>query len=184
MPYKDVLRATLANLEPELADLEQQALKVRQAIEAIRALLPEEAAPAIEQPQTPSVASSREIPQPAPDRPLLRDAVPTILAQHPKGLTLPQLAQELWQRGWVGGETKPSAESIRPILHALRQDGRAASKKVRNSHYLVWRLVPPQPSLLDTINASLRDATVAQATPSPSAAFTIPLSGLSRSDDA
>jgi hypothetical protein len=160
MDYGDLLRETSAKLQQQLAHLETEAEKLRHVIEGIGALLPTEQSG--EGPQSENAQPTHRL---LAARPRLRDAVQTVLRENPDGMTLPDLAQNLWERGWVGGENKPSLETVRGALLALRRDRLTESDRLPNSKSHKWRLAKPRAGLLDVISQSLQQARNIQGLP-------------------
>jgi hypothetical protein len=133
------LRAALGELNEELRELDARREMVQTAISGIEKLINSEAkqdaAPASQARETaitdepPTPASANGATATPPRRPLLRDSIPVILREHPEGLTLKELTEELWRREWIGGKTEGSrAETVRQGLAGLRRNGVIASE--------------------------------------------------------
>lgn len=136
------LTAALNELRKELVEINTRRKKIERAIEGLTALLSIDAEADAEPPvpvvppcqQEEAHHLSDDIAGNGGDatngnrrperRPLLRDSIPQVLREHPDGLTLKELADELWRRDWVGGKTQERRlETVRQGLVALRRNG-------------------------------------------------------------
>jgi|SRR5665213_1899351 hypothetical protein len=133
------LAETVAALDAELAETEAMAAKLKQAIAAIREVMGPQhyVRSAVEVTSASDHASATITRGP---RPPLRKAILTVLDERTQGeeWSLSDLVWTLAQRGWIGGKDgKPSRESARAVLLALRREG--AVERTDTG----WRLAPP-----------------------------------------
>ena len=118
------LTATLNDLKEQLTDAEADAkeaqaevVRLRRAVEALEDVIARKPIAGVGvvvldlDPQSPVVIAQPTVTN--GERPPLRTAVITLLrASGNRGWYLTELADELWSRKWLGGEKKPSKETL------------------------------------------------------------------------
>jgi hypothetical protein len=133
VPNREQLEASVQVWQLELDVADRRAARLRSLIEAAKEILK----PEDDEPIPVHVEPIFRPPAPAPirritpgKRPSVREAAVTHMREnHNRGWLTTELADELWQRKWLGGVKKPSKSTLRQALENLQEQGVVVGEK-------------------------------------------------------
>ena len=141
MPNTEQLEASLQVWQLELDSVERRAAKLRKFIDAAKDILrPEDDEPIPVHVPTSLVPARPVTPG---QRPPVRTAVVAHMREAGnKGWFISDLANELWERKWLGGDKKPSRSTLRQVLEGLQEQGVVVAEKQGVGKWApnIWRL--------------------------------------------